>query len=533
MQFDYVIIGSGFGGSVSALRLAEKGYRVAVVEQGGHVGPDRIKAGARDYKKLLWMPGLGMDGYFSQAIFKHLGVVGRVGVGGGSLVYASVLLKPKARFYKDPLWSNLGIDWEKEMAPFYETASQMLGVTPNPGFDTMDRYLKKTARKMGVEKSFGPTPMGIYFDRPGITVNDPYFKGRGPERTGCRMCGECLAGCSHGSKNSLDKNYLFLARKKGVRILDQRKVVNIMPTRDGGYTLSMTHPLKPLTRYPDIRASKVIVAAGVLGSLALLFRCRDLTKTLPLISRQMGKVVRTNSEAIVGVLSQNPDIDLSKGTAISSDFYPDAHTHITQNRFPRGFSFQKWYFGPMVDHDNPRIRAVKTLGKMLARPKILVENWSAKNWHKRMTVLTVMQDLDNQISFKYKPCPSALFLKHSLKTVPIKGKQAPTNLRVANKAATTLAGLTCGIPLNIAMESLGNLSFTAHVLGGCHMGSSARNGVIDTSHQVFGHPGLYIMDGSAISANIGVNPSLTITAMAERAMGLVPPKNTNIKKGLR
>ncbi|MBU3953195.1 MAG: FAD-binding protein, partial [Proteobacteria bacterium] len=331
MQFDFVIIGSGFGGSVSALRLAEKGYQVAIIEQGKWVDPVQMEAAAQDTKKLFWIPGLGLSGFFRQSVFRHLGIVGGVGVGGGSLVYAAVLLKPKDKFYEDPLWGSLGIDWKEEMSPFYEKASKMLGITPNPVLDTMDHYLKMTARVMGAEDSFGPTPMGIFFGTPEVMEKDPFFNGKGPERTGCHLCGECLTGCPHGAKNSLDKNYLYLAQKSGAIILDQRKVVNIAPMENGGYEISMKHPIHPFKTYPSLRASKVILSSGVLGTLELLYRCRDVTKTLPKISRQMGKIVRTNSEAIVGSLSPDPDLDLSKGTTISSDFYPDAHTHITQN----------------------------------------------------------------------------------------------------------------------------------------------------------------------------------------------------------
>ncbi|MCP4021764.1 MAG: GMC family oxidoreductase [Desulfobacteraceae bacterium] len=524
MDFDFAIIGSGFGGSVCALRLAEKGYKVAVIEQGNWVDPARMEAASLDLKKLLWMPGLGLDGFFSQSVFRHLGVVGGVGIGGGSLVYAAVLLRPKDKFYQDPLWSSLGIDWKREMVPFYDKASRMLGITRNPGFDIMDRYLEKTARKMGAQDTFGPTPMGINFDRSKRMVPDPFFNGKGPARTGCRQCGECLTGCSNGAKNSLDKNYLFLAQQSGARIFPQRKVKNIIPMESGGYKILMTRPFCASTSYPSLKASKVVLSSGVLGSLELLFRCRDVTQTLPKISKQMGRIVRTNSEAIVGTLSPDPDLDLSKGTTISSSFYPDPHTHITQNRFPKGFSFNKWYFGPMVDHDKPFVRALMTLGKIMANPGILFDNWTAKDWHKRMTVLTVMQDLDNQVSFRYGRSLTSLFLSHRLKTGPVKGSQAPTNLGVANRAALNLAELTGTTPMNVIMESMGNLSFTAHILGGCHMGSSADNGVIDTGHQVFGYPGLYVVDGAAISANVGVNPSLTITAMAERAMSLVPEK---------
>lgn len=524
MQVDAAIIGSGFGGSVAALRLSEKGYRVCVIEQGNEVSQERMAKAARSVRALAWMPRLGMDGFFSQSVFRHLGVVGGVGVGGGSLVYAAVLLRPKDTFYQDRQWGGLGIDWKSELAPHYDRASRMLGVMPNPGLGTMDRYLQKTAGVMGTPETFGPTPMGIYFNRSGCKSNDPYFEGQGPARSSCGLCGECLTGCTRGAKNSLDKNYLFLARKKGATILPRRKVVNITPVSGERfqYRLTLADPITGEQIREQVTADKVILSAGVLGTLALLFHCRDRSRTLPRISGQLGKIVRTNSEAVVGALSKETSLDLSRGTTVSSSFYPDPSTHITQNRFPKGFNFHRWYFGPLVNHHRPMVRSIATLGRILGDPGLLARNWFARDWHRRMTVLTVMQDLDNQVSFEYGRSLCSLFTGYRLKTRAVKGKEAPTNLETANRAAEILARLSDSTPMNVIMESLGNLSFTAHILGGCHMGASREEGIIQTNHEVMGYPGLFIMDGSAISANVGVNPSLTITAMAERACALMP-----------
>ncbi|MFH2007058.1 MAG: GMC family oxidoreductase [bacterium] len=524
MEYDYVVLGSGFGGSVSALRLAEKGYRVAVVEQGSAVTHGDMEEAAHDVRKLMWAPGLRMGGFFMQPLFRHVGVLGGVGVGGGSLVYAAVLLRPRDEFFADPSWSALGVDWKQELAPHYETASTMLGVTDNPSSAKMDDLLRQTAEAMGSESTFGPTPNGIYFGEPKVTAKDPYFGGVGPSRVGCRFCGECLTGCTYGSKNSLDQNYLYLAQHLGATILPHRKAVNIVPRPEGGYLIEMRHPWKIRT-YRPIRADKVVIAAGVLGTLELLFRCRDATKTLPKVSSELGNVVRTNSEAIVGILSPDPKEDLTYGTTISSHFYPDAHTHITQNRFPEGYSFMRPYFGPLVDHSRPWLRALLTLWKILIHPWRFLKIVLARNWHKRISVLTVMQHLDNQVSFRYRRRLLTLFLRRKLKSNRVKGKEAPTNLPVANRAAAAFAEVSGGAPLNNTVESIGNLSVTAHILGGCRMGRSAQDGVIDASHQLHGYPGVYVVDGSSISANVGVNPSLTITALAERAMGLIPPKD--------
>lgn len=522
MVYDYAVIGSGFGGSVAALRLSEKGYRVAVIEQGEWVTAADIEEADGNVRRLNWAPALGLSGYFTQHFYRHVTIVGGAAVGGGSIVYAAVLLKPKAEFYSDPAWSDLGVDWREALAPHYETAAQMLGVTENPVTDIQDAYLRETARSMGAADTYGPTPNGIYFGTPEVLRTDPFFGGDGPSRAGCHLCGRCLTGCPHGSKNSLDHNYLYLAQRLGAVILPHRKVTGIVPDKEGGYRLKLHHPLKKLRKYPAVKARKVIVAAGVLGTLELLFKCRDIARTLPNISTQLGQVVRTNSEAVVGVLSRDKGLDLSRGTAISSHFYPDRHTHITQNRFPRGYTFMKWLTGPLVDHPQPGIRSLKTVAQMLFNPLKMCRLWFSRNWHLRVTALTVMQHLDNRIAFTYGRRPGRLFTR-GLKSVPVPGRSAPTNLPVANRTAATLARISGGEPLNIVTESVGNTATTAHILGGCHMGASAAEGVIDTAHQVFGYPGLYVINGASVSANIGANPSLTIAAMAERAMSLMPP----------
>lgn len=520
MDYDVAVIGSGFGGSVAALRLSEKGYKVVVLEQGNWSTPEDFEEGDADVRRLNWLPALGLSGYFSQDFFRHATLVRGIGVGGGSIVYASVLLQPKDEFYRDPAWSGLGIDWKAELAPFYEKAARMLGVTENPCQDIQDEYLKKTAFAMGADDTFGPTPNGIYFGAPEVTAPDPYFNGAGPHRTGCHLCGRCLTGCPHGSKNTLDKNYLYLAQRLGANILPFRQVKGIKALTTGGYELAIRHPIKH-RHYPSLTASKVVLAGGVLGTLDLLYRCRDLDRTLPNISRQLGQRVRTNSEAIVGVLSKDPARDLSYGTAISSHFYPDANTHITQNRFPRGYTFMKFLTGPIVDHENPKIRSLKTLAAIVRRPSALGRHWRAQNWHRRVTVMTVMQHLDNRLVFNYRRKASAFF-RYGLTSARVEEQSAPSYLPVANRAARVMAAETGGDAANILTETVCNTSTTAHILGGCHMGDSPETGVIDTRHQVFGYPGLYIVDGSSVSANIGANPSLTITAMAERAVDLIP-----------
>jgi cholesterol oxidase len=522
-DYDYVIVGSGFGGSVSALRLSEKGYRVAVLEQGRRIQRRDMEKAGRSLRHLLWMPGLRMYGFFWETLFRHVGIVGGTGVGGGSLVYAAVLMEPRPEFFLAPSWSQLGVDWQAELGPHYATAARMLGRTVQAEqLGEMDRYLEQTAQTMGAGDSFGPIPLGIYFGQPDITCPDPFFEGRGPERSGCNGCGACLTGCPYGSKNSLDLNYLYLAEKAGAEVLPEHQVTVIRPLPGGGYAVEARNPLQRGQMYPALRARHVILAAGVLGTLKLLFHCRDVARTLPGVSEQLGKVVRTNSEAIVGSVARDPKADLTKGTTISSHFYPDEHTHITQNRFPAGYTFMKLQSGPLVDGERPGRRALKTLAAFVRHPGQATHGWRARHWYKRVTVLTVMQHVDNQIIFRYGRSAFSLF-KKGLQSVTSAGRAVPSYIPVANRAARVLAEHAGGEPFNVLLESGAGLCFTAHILGGCHMGESPQTGVIDTRHQVFGYPGLYVVDGSAVSANVGVNPSLTITALAERCMSLIPP----------
>lgn len=522
LESDVIVIGSGFGGSVAALRLAEQGRRVTVLEQGRRISTTDLEAGNQSLKRLYWAPPLGMRGYFTQHIFKDVGIVGGVGVGGGSLVYAAVLLEPKAAFFEDEAWSRLGVDWQRELAPHYETAKRMLGRAPNPHLAAQDAHLKQAAEALGAADTFGPVPNGIFFGpagerpTPGVTHADPYFGGQGPARTACTACGRCLAGCVPGAKNSLDKNYLYLAERLGAKIIPERRAVEIRPLGGGGYEVAAESPFEKgvLERY---RAGNVIVAAGVVGTLSLLFRCRDDLATLPALSRHLGTRVRTNSEAIVGILGPEgaEPVDTG-GPAVSSDFYPNAHTHVTQNRFPPAYEFMKWYFGPMVDDAVPWRRALRTIGAFLLRPWAAVAAWRRKRWTTQVSVLTVMQHVDNEMAFRWGRGVLTGFRKGLVSQVP-RGKAAPTFLKEANDAARAVAKAWGGRPQNMVTESIFGLSSTAHILGGCPMGKNAGEGVIGTDHQVHGYPGLYVMDGAAVSANVGVNPSLTIAAMAERA----------------
>lgn len=514
---DFAIVGSGFGGSVAALRLADAGHEVVVLEQGGRLTPERMRAADADPRALLWMPPLGLHGYFTQHVFQHLSIAAGVGVGGGSLVYGAVLLEPDPAIFDRPPWSTLGVAWWSELAPHYATAARMLGRATNPRSGTMDRYLRAAATQLGAEAvaSFGPTPNGIYFGERGVDHADPYFGGDGPPRTGCTFCGRCLTGCPHRAKNTLDLNYLHLAERRGATILPHRQVTRIERTARG-YRLTVRDPRHPSFRPPPLDARRVVLAAGVVGTLTLLFRARDVDRTLPAISPRLGDHVFTNSEAIVGVLHDRAPADLTEGTAISSHFWADSRTHLTQNRFPPGYDFMRWYAAPLVDGERPLARAAASLAEIVAHPLASTRAWRRRDFHRHATVLTVMQHADNELAFRHGRHWTWPFGRR-LHSRLAGGGRPPTYLAQANAAARALAAAAGGTPFNLAPESIGNQSITAHILGGCRMSLDPAHGVIAPTHEVHGCPGLYVLDGAAISGNVGVNPSLTITAMAERA----------------
>jgi cholesterol oxidase len=521
-HYDFAVIGSGFGGSVSALRLAEKGYRVIVLEQGERLDAARIARADASVREFSWEPSLSMFGYFVQHVFRHVGVLGGVGLGGGSLVFGGVLLEPSDTFFRDEAWSHLGVDWKNELAPHYARASAMLGRTVTPSLGTMDHYLRRTAEAMGVGSTFGPTPNAIYFGEAGVVQPDPFFGGEGPARMGCKGCGRCLTGCPYGSKNSLDRNYLHLAERRGATIRTASRVARIDAEPDG-YRLAV-EDAKTKKSLASVRACKVVVAAGVVGTLELLLRCREEHRSLPALSARLGARVRTNSEAIVGVMHDDPPADLAEGSSISSHFHPDAVTHVVQNRYGPPFELLRFYSTPLVDGERPLGRALRTLLAFVSHPLRSTRPFRTRDWHRKVTVLTVMQNVESSLAFVLRRSwlpPFGWRLRSSVTG----GKRPPTYLAVANRAARLLAAQSGGEPFNVAPESLANLSITAHVLGGCAMGRSVADGVINTSHEVFGYPGLYVVDGAAVPANVGVNPSLTITAMAERCMSLIPVRD--------
>ncbi|HSZ70210.1 MAG TPA: GMC family oxidoreductase [Solirubrobacteraceae bacterium] len=522
-DFDWLVIGSGFGGSVSALRLSEKGHRVGVLECGRRFADDEMPSSTADYRRYSWNPLLGMKGIFRMTIFRDVTVVSGCGVGGGSLGYANTLYVPPKAFFEDSQWAGME-DWETALAPHYAEAQRMLGVVENPHEDPADQLLRELGEELGVGDTYKRTPVGIYFGEPGKTVPDPFFGGEGPERTGCQLCGRCMVGCPHGAKNTLVKNYLYLAERRGARVLPERTVIDIRPlgagTGEEGYEIESVRSGAWLRKDRQVlRARGVVVAAGALGTNKLLQRCR-LNGSLGRVSARLGELVRTNSESIltVTVPADYPE-DLIKRVAISSSIYPDANTHIeTVTYGDDGNSMHRFY--TLLVGDGTRVtRPLKWLAQVALHPKRLAQVLFPQHWSRRTIILLVMQTLDNAIALRPHQGPLGSFW---LKTEQDSERPNPTFIPVANQAAEWFAKRTGGIAQSSVMEALFNIPTTAHILGGAVIARDPTQGVVDGRQRVFGYENLLVCDGSAIPANVGVNPSLTITALAEHAMSHVP-----------
>ncbi|MGZ3687372.1 MAG: GMC oxidoreductase [Bdellovibrionota bacterium] len=528
-DFDYVIVGSGFGGSVSALRLAEKGYSVCVIERGKRYGDADFAKTNWQLSKFLWMPLLKCFGIQNMSLFRNVLILSGTGVGGGSLVYANTLLQPSDEFFKAPVWKDLA-DWKTELLPQYQLARKMLGVTTNPKLSFADVKLKEVAQEMGRGDTFRPSEVGVYFGEPGKAPSDPYFGGKGPDRTPCIYCGGCMVGCRYGAKNTLVKNYLYFAEKLGAKVIAERAVTDIHPlSEDGsaGYEVRTVDSTAWFVKSPkSIRAQNVILAGGVLGTVNLLLRAKQVTKSLPRISDRLGHDIRTNSEALVGVteFGAPKEHDYTNGVAISSIFHPDEHTHIEPVRYPKGSSFMKVLAAPMTDGGNRLLRPLKLLFAIASQPLSALKLIFNRDWASTTIILLVMQTLDNKMRFKLGRNLFTLFRKR-MTTAPEDGQfRVPSYIPIGHEVARKFAKKVNGFPQSAVNEVVMSIPTTAHILGGCGIGKSAEQGVIDTNHQVFGYRGLFVCDGSVIPANLGVNPSLTITALTERAMSKVPAK---------
>jgi cholesterol oxidase len=526
-DYDWLIVGSGFGGSVSALRLSEKGYSVGVLECGRRFADDEFASSTNDLKRYFWNPRLGMKGIFRLTTFKDVSVVSGCGVGGGSLGYANTLYVPPNTFFEDRQWAEM-TDWASALAPHYTEAQRMLGVVENPYEDPADQLLRELGEELGVGDTYQRTPVGIFFGKEGEagkTVPDPFFDGEGPERTGCRLCGRCMVGCPHGAKNTLVKNYLYFAEKRGAKVTPERTVIDIRPigAPDGseGYEVESVRSGAWLRKDRRVqRARGVVVSAGPLGTNRLLQLCR--TKgSLPRISSRLGELVRTNSESILAVTvpEDYPD-DLIKRVAITSSIYPDPHTHIeTVTYGDDGDSMHR--LNTLLVGDGTRAtRPLKLLAQIVLHPKRLAKVMFPKHWSRRTIIILVMQTLDNAIALRPHKGPFGTFW---LKTEQDPERPMPTFIPIANKAAEWFAKRTGGIAQSSVTEALFNIPTTAHILGGAVIAPDPERGVVDAHQRVFGYENLLVCDGSAVPANVGVNPSLTITALAEHAMSHVPP----------
>jgi cholesterol oxidase len=521
---DWLVVGSGFGGSVSALRLSEKGHRVAILECGRRFADDEFAKTTWDARRYWWMPKLGFKGIFRLSTFKDVAVVSGCGVGGGSLGYANTLYRAREAFYADPQWSGLSEDWRAELGPFYDEAERMLGVTDVTVDDPADQLLHEFGRHIGVEKSYAKTRVGVYFGEPGVTVDDPFFGGEGPPRTGCEFIGRCMVGCPVGAKNTLEKNYLWFAERNGVQINPERTVVDIRPlgpSGDGGDGYEVVHERSGAWVRKDrriLRARGVVVSAGALGTNRLLQRCK-LGGSLR-VSDRLGELVRTNSEAILAVTLPDGAIDgdMTKRVAISGSIYPDPDTHIETVSYGNDGDSISFLYTLLVGDGTRVTRPLKWVAALLRHPVKAIRVLNPYGWSRRTIILLVMQTLDNAIALRPRRTP---FGGVRLQTEQDPEKPNPTFIPVANQAAEWIAERTGGIAQSSITEALMNIPTTAHILGGAVIGETSETGVVDGRQRLFGYENLLVCDGSVVPANIGVNPSLTITALAERAMTFV------------
>jgi cholesterol oxidase len=507
--YDFAVVGSGFGGSVAAMRLAQKGYRVVVLEAGKRYRAEDFAKSNWNVWRYFWAPRFRCFGIQNITLLKGVMVLHGAGVGGGSLVYANTLMAPHERVFEDPGWRQGG-DFGTELAPHYDTARKMLGVTTNPALEEGEEALRRVSQRLGGADTFHPTEVGIFFGKPNVTVPDPYFSGEGPERAGCNLCGGCMVGCRFRAKNTLDQNYLYFAEKFGTDVVPETRVTHIRPT-EGGYELDTRSTTALLRRRgPTFRARRVVVAAGVLGTVELLLRNRDEHGTLPRLSERLGDRVRTNGESLLGATSFERHRNLSRGIAIGAAFHPTSLTKIENVRYPSGSGAMRLLGVPLTPDGNAVTRPLKMLWRILLRLPSILRLWTIADWARSTVILLVMQQVDQHLRLRL----GGSIGKH------LEGeatdRRIPSYLPIAQRAAELLAEELGGEPQNVISEVMLRTPATAHILGGCCIGDSRETGVIDSGHEVFGHPGLYVCDGSVIPGNLAVNPSLTIAAMAER-----------------
>ncbi|MFF6984997.1 GMC family oxidoreductase N-terminal domain-containing protein [Streptomyces sp. NPDC010273] len=538
-DYDVIVVGSGFGGSVTALRLTEKGYKVGVLEAGRRFTPSTLPKNSWDLKNYLWAPKLHMYGLQRIHLLGNVMVLAGAGVGGGSLNYANTLYVPPKPFFEDPQWRDI-TDWEEELTPYYDQARRMLGVRLNPTMTPSDVHLRAAAQRMGVGDTFHMAPVGVFFGdgedaagtakaRPGEQVADPYFGGAGPARKACTECGECMTGCRHGAKNTLNENYLHLAEKAGATVHPMTTVVSVTDDSQGGYAVAtLPTDARKSSKGRTFKARRVVLAAGTYGTQTLLHRMKAGGQ-LPYLSEKLGELTRTNSEALVGAQTTGrryrkatgtAQVDFTRGVAITSSIHPDENTHIEPVRYGKGSNSMGGLSILQVPYAEGSSRALAWLANAAKHPLLVLRSLSNRRWSERTIIGLVMQSLDNSLTTYLKPDGVG---KGLLTARQGHGAPNPKQIRAASEGAAAIAAEINGFPGSNVGELMGT-PLTAHFLGGCPIGASRETGVIDPYHRLYGHAGISVVDGSAVSANLGVNPSLTITAQAERAMSYWPNK---------
>jgi cholesterol oxidase len=521
--YDYVIIGSGFGGSVSAMRLTEKGYSVLVLEKGKRFEDKDFAKSNWQYWKYVWLPALRAHGILQISILKGVMVLHGAGVGGGSLGYANVLEVPTNETFATPAWSQ-NIKWGDVLRPHYETAKRMLGVARNPKLWKADLLLKEMAEERGMGHTFRATDVGSYFGEAGVIVPDPYFGGEGPARAGCQHCGGCMVGCRHNAKNTLPKNYLYFAEKRGAKVQAEVEVTDVKPLTDN-YEVTYRDSTKLFKQIQTVHAKNVIFSAGVMGTMKLLLSLRDVKKSLPKLSAKLGTMVRTNSEGLLGSVARNSDINYSEGVSISSIYNHDEITRIEPVRYPDGSSLMRFLAAPLIDKNFsiPR-RLLNFLGWAFTHPIDFGKALFLPGWAHNVTILLVMQHADNRMRFKIGKSIFTLF-RTGMVAEEEPGYTINAQVEGSHEVTKEFAKRTNGVALGSIGENLLNLPTTAHILGGAPIGKNADEGLINENFEIHDYEGLYVIDGSVMPANPGVNPSLTITALAEYAMSKVKAKS--------
>ena len=517
-DFDVVIIGSGFGGSVAALRLTEKGYKVAVLEAGRRFSDKDFPKTSWRLSRFLYMPRLGLRGIQRIHVLPDVLILAGAGVGGGSLVYANTLYKPPATYFEDKQWKHI-TDWDSELSPWYDQASRMLGVAQNPYFSPSDKAMKEVADQMGVGHTFKLAPLGVYFGGGnGVKSKDPFFGGVGPDRDGCLQCGACMTGCRHNAKNTLPKNYLGLAEKAGAKVFPEHTVIKTEQLADASWKVTARKSSAWFGGKRTFTASQVVVAAGTYNTQKLLHKMK-IDSTLPKISDQLGKLSRTNSEALTGSIMPKGGTDFSKGSAITSSFFPDDHTHVEPVRYGKGSNFMGLLQTVMTDGINIKDRRKQWLRQVITKPSLVLKIMDVRKWSERTVVALIMQNVDSAISVTGKRGIFGYRLTSKNDSLHPNATYIPAANEVARRIAENNGGIAGG-----HIGDLVNAPFTAHFVGGCVIGDSVSNGVIDPYHRVYNYPTMHVVDGASVTANLGVNPSLTITAQAERAFSMWPNK---------